>query len=131
VRLLLDTHVWLWWNTEPEKLSAAARRQVSDPRNEVFLSAASVWEMAIKQRLGKLRLPEPVASYVSKRLADDDIKPLSVAVAHAAAVEILEVLHRDPFDRLLIVQARQETLRLLTVDDQILAYGRPAFDARA
>ena len=131
MRLLLDTHVWLWWNTEPEKLSAAARRQVSDPRNEVFLSAASVWEMAIKQRLGKLRLPEPVASYVSKRLADDDIKPLSVAVAHAAAVEILEVLHRDPFDRLLIVQARQETLRLLTVDDQILAYGRPAFDARA
>jgi PIN domain nuclease of toxin-antitoxin system len=130
VKLLLDTHVWLWWNSEPERLSATARRQISDTGNEVYLSAASVWEMAIKRRLGKLPLVEPVASYVARRLADDDIQTLNIAIGHAAAVETLEPLHRDPFDRLLIVQARQEGLRLLTADDQVLAYGRPAVDAR-
>jgi PIN domain nuclease of toxin-antitoxin system len=131
VRLLLDTHVWLWWNTEPERLSPAARRQIADARNEVFVSAASVWEIAIKQRLGKLPLPEPVYTYVARRLATDDMQPLSISVDHAAGVEALELRHRDPFDRLLIVQARREGLRLLTADDQVLAYGNPTVDARA
>jgi len=131
VRLLLDTHVWLWWNTEPERLSSAARRQIGDSRNEVFLSAASVWEIAIKQRLGKLPLPEPVYSYVTRRLADDDVQPLAISVEHAAGVETLELRHRDPFDRILIVQARHDGLRLLTADDQVLAYGSPTVDARA
>lgn len=130
MKLLLDTHVWLWWNTDPERLAAAARRQIADARNEVFLSAASVWEMAIKRRSGKLPLPEPVASYVARRLAADDVAALPVSVDHAAAVESLELLHRDPFDRLLIAQARHEGLRLLTVDDQVLAYGTPTADAR-
>jgi len=131
VRLLLDTHVWLWWNTEPERLSGPTRRQIGDPANEVFLSAASVWEMAIKRRLGKLPLPEPVSAYVSRRLATSDIRGLSVSLHHAAAVESLELLHRDPFDRLLLVQARHEGLRLLTSDDEVLAYGSPTVDARA
>jgi len=131
VRLLLDTHVWLWWNTEPERLSAASRRQIADPRNEVFLSAASVWEISIKQRLGKLPLREPVSAYVARRLAADDVQPLPVSVDHAAGVETLELRHRDPFDRLLIVQARHEGLRLLTADDQVLAYGSPTVDARS
>jgi PIN domain nuclease of toxin-antitoxin system len=131
VKLLLDTHVWLWWNSEPERLSTTARRQIGDARNQVFLSAASVWEMAIKRQMGKLPLPEPVAVYVGRRLATDPIEALDVRVSHAAAVETLEPLHRDPFDRLLIVQARQEGLRLLTVDVQVLAYGIPAIDARA
>ena len=130
MRLLLDTHVWLWWNTEPERLSALARRQIGDARNEVFLSAASVWEMAIKRRLGKLPLPEPVVSYVPRRMAADDVRPLLVSVDHAAAVETLELLHRDPFDRILIVQARHEGLRLLTTDDRVLAYGSPSVDVR-
>ena len=131
MKLLLDTHVWLWWNTEPERLAANARRQIGDVRNEVFLSAASVWEMAVKRRLGKLPLPESVGSYVARRLAADDVRPLPVGVDHAAAVETLEFLHRDPFDRLLIVQARHEGLRLLTIDDQVLAYGSPTVDVRS
>lgn len=131
MRLLLDTHVWLWWNTEPERLATAARRQIGGVRNEVFLSAASVWEMALKRRLGKLPMPEPVASYVARRLAADDVRALPVSVDHAAGVETLEFLHHDPFDRLLIVQARQEGLRLLTADQQVLAYGSPAVDARS
>jgi PIN domain nuclease of toxin-antitoxin system len=130
VKLLLDTHVWLWWNTEPERLSALARKQIESPRNDVFLSAASVWEMAIKRRLGKLPLPEPVASYVTRRLESDHVEALPVGAGHAAGVETLEPLHSDPFDRILIVQARHEGLRLLTSDDQVLAYGHPATDAR-
>ena len=131
MKLLLDTHVWLWWNTEPERLAANARRQIGDVRNEVFLSAASVWEMAVKRRLGKLPLPESVGSYVARRLAADDVRALPVGVDHAPAVETLELLHRDPFDRLLIVQARHEGLRLLTIDDQVLAYGSPTVDVRS
>lgn len=130
MKLLLDTHVWLWWNTEPERISKTAYRQIADVRNEVFLSAASVWEMAIKRKLGKLPLPEPVGTYVARRLAAGNVRPLPVSMDHAAAVEALELLHRDPFDRLLIVQSRHEGLRLLTVDGQLLAYGSPAVDVR-
>lgn len=130
MKLLLDTHVWLWWNTAPEKLSAAAVKQIGDPRNDVYLSAASVWEMAIKRALGKLPLPESVASYVARRLAADNIDSLPISIEHAAAVETLDRLHHDPFDRLLIVQARHGGLRLLTADDKVLAYGVPAADAR-
>jgi PIN domain nuclease of toxin-antitoxin system len=108
----------------------SARRQIAEAENEVFLSAASVWEMAIKRRLGKLPVPEPVASYVSRRLAADNIQTLPVYVEHASAVETFDLLHGDPFDRLLIVQARHENLRLLTADGQVLAYGKPAVDAR-
>ena len=131
MKLLLDTHVWLWWHTEPERLASVVRRQIGDSRNEVFFSAASVWEMAIKRRLGKLPLPEPVSTYVMRRLAADDFVALAISVEHASAVEALESRHRDPFDRLLIVQARLEGLRLLTADDQVLAYGSPAVDARS
>jgi PIN domain nuclease of toxin-antitoxin system len=130
VKLLLDTHVWLWWNTEPERLAPAALKQIENPRNAVFLSAASVWEMAIKRQLGKLRLPEPVGAYVARRLESDAVVALPVSAGHAAGVETLEPLHRDPFDRLLIVQARQEGLRLLTIDDLVLAYGSPTADVR-
>lgn len=131
MRLLLDTHVWLWWNTEPERLALHVRRSIEKRSNEVFLSAASVWEMAIKRQLGKLTLPEPVATYVVRRLASDDVMALPVSIDHAAGAETLALLHRDPFDRLLIVQARHEGLRLLTADDQLLAYGAPTVDARA
>ena len=130
MKLLLDTHVWLWWNTEPERLSAGTITLIENAGNDVFLSAASVWEMALKRRLEKLPLPEPVASYVARRLEDDNITPLPVSIGHAGGVETLELLHRDPFDRLLVVQARHEGLTLLTGDDQVLAYGSPAVDAR-
>ena len=129
MKLLLDTHVWLWWNTEPERLTAAARRQIGDTSNDMYLSAASVWEMAIKRRLGRFPLPEPVATYVTRRLASDAVRALPVSIGHAAAVEDLEMLHKDPFDRLLIVQARHEGLKLMTVDEQVLAYGHPTVDA--
>ena len=95
----------------------------------MYLSAASDWEMAIKRRLGRFRLPEPVATYVARRLTSDAVLALPVSIGHAAAVEDLEMLHKDPFDRLLIVQARHEGLKLMTVDEQVLAYGNPTVDA--
>lgn len=87
--------------------------------------------MSIKRRLGKLPLPESVSSYVARHAAAQDLATLAVSCEHAAAVETLEALHRDPFDRLLIVQARHERMRLLTVDESVLAYGAPTVDARA
>ena len=130
MKLLLDTQVWLWWNTAPERLASGAIRQIENPRNDIFLSVASVWEMAIKRRLGKLRLPEPVGAYVARRLESDAVTAVPVNLDHAAGVETLEGLHRDPFDRVLIVQARHEGLRLLTADDLVLAYGSPTVDVR-
>jgi PIN domain nuclease of toxin-antitoxin system len=130
VKLLLDTQVWLWWNTAPERLARSTIRQIENPRNDIFLSVASVWEMAIKRRLGKLPLPEPVGAYVARRLESDAVTAVPVSLDHAGGVETLEGLHRDPFDRILIVQARHEGLRLLTADDLVLAYGSPTVDVR-
>jgi len=123
VRLLLDTHAFLWWCEDDPQLGVAEREAIRDGANEVFLSAASVWEMAIKQALGRLQVPEP-ASVAALRMG---IVPLPVAFAHAEATVALPVLHRDPFDRLLVAQARTEGLTLVTHDPLIRAYPGVAF----
>jgi PIN domain nuclease of toxin-antitoxin system len=123
LKLLLDTHVFLWWCEDDERLLAAEREAISGGANEVFLSAASVWEMAIKQALGRLRLPEP-ASAAAPRMG---MAPLPVSFAHAEATASLPPLHRDPFDRLLVAQARLEGLTLVTRDPLIRAYPGVAF----
>jgi PIN domain nuclease of toxin-antitoxin system len=122
VRILLDTHVWLWTLVTPERIGERARRQLVDPGNELLLSAASAWEIAIKYRLGKLPLPEPPEEFVSPRLARDGITPLPVTLRHALHVAHLPYLHRDPFDRLLIAQASLERLVLFTADRQFKEY---------
>jgi PIN domain nuclease of toxin-antitoxin system len=123
MRLLLDTHAWLWMIARPERLSAEARARLEDPGNELFLSAASAWEISIKYRLGKLELPEPPERLVPSRLARDGVIPLPVTVDHALRVAALPDLHRDPFDRLLVAQAQLEGLVLVTADPAIAAYG--------
>jgi PIN domain nuclease of toxin-antitoxin system len=123
MRLLLDTHVWLWMIARPERLSAEARARLEDPANELFLSAASAWEISIKHRLGKLELPEPPERLVPSRLARDGVTPLPVTVDHALRVAVLPDLHRDPFDRLLVAQAQIEGLVLVTADPAIAGYG--------
>ena len=130
MKLLLDTHIWLWWNANPTKLSTSVLAQISDSDNEVYFSAASVWEMAIKARIGKLPLSDSVANYVATRLKRDRFRELPITHVHAAAVENLPLLHRDPFDRLLIVQSRSEGMRLITGDDEVLAYGGLIVDGR-
>jgi PIN domain nuclease of toxin-antitoxin system len=106
----------------PERLSPTARRLVTDPSNELLLSAVSAWEIAIKSALGRLRLPEPVAEYVTSRVAGGGVRPLPIEHAHALRVADLPLNHRDPFDRLLIAQAQVEGLPILTADRQFRSY---------
>jgi PIN domain nuclease of toxin-antitoxin system len=122
MRLLLDTHAFLWFVTGDARLSRAARRALEAADNELILSAASVWELAIKAGLGRLTLPGSVAEYVAEKVAQG-LSVLSVDWTHAAAVEKLPPHHGDPFDRLLAAQALAENLPLVTGDREFRAYG--------
>src|SRR5580765_8747830 len=95
---LLDTGVWLWSLWEPERIARKAREVMEDLSQEVFLSAVTAWEIAIKSAAGKLKLPEPPVSYVPRRMADQGLRPLAISHPHALAVHGLPVHHRDPFD---------------------------------
>ncbi len=110
-------------HADPDRLSPRARRLLVDPESELLLSAASAWEMAIKTALGKLRLPEAVAEYVTSRMAGSGVRPLAVEHGHALRVATLPPHHGDPFDRLLIAQADVEDLPILTSDRHFRAYG--------
>ena len=125
MRLLLDTQVWLWAVSEPGRIGAEVRALLEDEAHTLLLSAASVWEMAIKYRLGKLPLPEPPSLFVPSRLVRDGVLPLPVEHHHAARVASLPDHHRDPFDRLLVAQAQVERLSLVTADRQLAAYDVP------
>ena len=122
MRILLDTHCWLWWLSTPDRLGEEVRRSVEDPANDVFLSAASSWEIAIKYALGKLPLPEPPARFVPARLGRDGILPLPIQHAHSLHAASLPQHHRDPFDRLLIAQVQLERMQFVTADSQLQAY---------
>ncbi|MBW1800144.1 MAG: type II toxin-antitoxin system VapC family toxin [Deltaproteobacteria bacterium] len=121
-RLLLDTHVWLWSITTPRKLGRKGLRLLENTGNELFLSAASSWEIAIKYKLGRLPLPEPPHQFIPPRLIRDGIKPLSVEHHHACHVANLPDLHRDPFDRLLLAQAQIEKMTFITADQKLKDY---------
>lgn len=122
MKALLDTHVFLWWITGDPRLSARAREVIGNGENEIFLSAASGWEMAIKAKLGKLHLPGDPVSFVAEQMAANGFDGLPVQMSHALSVYTLPPYHHDPFDRLLVVQAKLENLRLLTADPQITRY---------
>jgi len=123
MRLLIDTHCWLWWLSSPESLNAEARKILASRQNRVLLSAASSWEIAIKFALGKLKLPEPPEKYVPGRMADQGMDSLPIEHIHALRVASLPPHHRDPFDRLLIAQAQVEKLPILTADRKLADYG--------
>jgi len=119
LKLLLDTHAMLWWLAEPEKLSRAALDAISSPRSEVFVSAASLWEISIKQQLGKLELPgspEPV-------LTTGGVRMLDISAEDGWWAGELPPLHRDPFDRMLVAQAQRLGLVIVTRDENIPRYG--------
>lgn len=120
MRCLLDTHVLLWW-LAGDPLSAEATRAIADPASELFVSAASLWEMSIKAGLGRLEMPEDLADV----LADQSIDVLDVTGRHSFAVRHLPAHHRDPFDRMLVAQAIVERLTIVTRDDAISRYGVP------
>ncbi len=122
MRVLLDTRAFLWWGVDSPKLSARARDIIANPQNNLFLSVASGWEMAIKAGLGKLQTPGGLETFVSEQLSLNAIQVLPVALRHALHVYHLPQHHRDPFDRLLIAQSQLEQLPLLTSDHVFSSY---------
>lgn len=122
MRILVDTQCFLWSYLDPSRLSETAREVLLAGRDELFFSAASSWEIAIKAAIGKLRLPEPPEDYVPQRIVRAGMTPLAVSHAHALRVYALPSIHKDPFDRILVAQAEAEGLTVLTPDQQISRY---------
>jgi len=122
MRVLLDTHTFLWWNMEAPQLSLRAKEIISNGENEIFLSAASVWEISIKAAKGKLVLPEPPAQYIANRMGLYRFQPLLIQVSHAARVYDLPHHHDDPFDRMLIAQSQVEGMPILSADAEVRKY---------
>ena len=118
MRLILDTHAALWWLTGDSRFGASAEAEIADATNQVLLSAAVVWEVAIKRSLGKLEVPDDLAA----TLLAGGAEPLPIGLEHAAAVEALPWHHRDPFDRLLVAQALVERAALVSHDGAFSAY---------
>ncbi len=118
MNLLLDTHVLLWWLADADELSAEHRQRISDPRNGIWVSPASMWEISIKAQIGKLVAPgDP-----TQALTEGGFEELPITWRHAVAAGALPPHHRDPFDRMLIAQAQAENLTIATVDPQFGAY---------
>jgi PIN domain nuclease of toxin-antitoxin system len=123
MRLLVDSQSVIWAVDDPTRLSPAATTALQDPANELFVSAATVWEVAIKTALGKLTLSSSYRDWMNQAIADLGLSVLPVTVDYAAAQAALPLHHRDPFDRLLIAQAMTEGIRVVSSDVQFDAYG--------
>ncbi|MEH2252464.1 type II toxin-antitoxin system VapC family toxin [Nostoc sp.] len=122
MRALLDIHAFIWWVTNDPQLSTNARNLIADSSNILFLSVVSAWEIVIKNKLGKLTLPEPVEQYIPSRLAINRFEILPIQMSHVLQVASLPSIHRDPFDRILIAQSQVENLPIVTIDQQITEY---------
>ncbi len=123
MKLLFDTHAFIWWDSEPARLPSHVIDLCTDPDNVLLLSVASLWEMQIKFQLGKLQLRQPLGQLVADQEASNSIKILPISFEHVLGLEALAPIHRDPFDRLLVAQSQVEAAVLLTKDPQIRRYG--------
>jgi PIN domain nuclease of toxin-antitoxin system len=122
MRLLLDTHTFLWFVLNDRQLSEIAVNLIVDPANDVWISAASYWEIAIKVSLGKYQLPGAFDPWMEQQIQVNDFEILPIKIAHASAIATLPFHHKDPFDRLLVAQARVERLPIISVDEALDAY---------
>ncbi len=122
MKLLLDSHAFIWWDENPSRLGPVANRACFDPANELVLSVASVWEIQIKVMLAKLRLGKPLRQMVADQVQRNGLEILPVNLEHALSLDSLPSLHKDPFDRLLIAQAIAENCTLVTHDQAIAQY---------
>jgi PIN domain nuclease of toxin-antitoxin system len=118
MRVILDTHVFLWWIANDKRLSKASRQTIERAGNEILFSAASAWEIAVKCRLGKLDLPSSPETFVSSQLAKNDFTPLPITITHALRVLALAGSHKDPFDLMLVAQSAVERIPIITADPQ-------------
>jgi PIN domain nuclease of toxin-antitoxin system len=120
--VLLDTHALLWLVTDDPKASATARDTFLDPSNELLCSAVVGFEIAVKHNLGKLKLSEPPREFIDNRIRNNALTPLPITMAHAVRIASLPFHHRDPFDRLLVAQALEEDVPLLSGDEVLSEY---------
>lgn len=125
MRLLLDTHIFLWFISGDARLPADWQDSIRDPANEVYVSIVSLWEAMIKHALGKLPLPHPPARYLPAQRVRHQLASLSLDEASVCHLATLPSAHRDPFDRMLVCQAMEHELTIVTVDDVFLAYPAP------
>jgi PIN domain nuclease of toxin-antitoxin system len=123
VKLLLDTHAFLWWVEGTPAVGRRARAAVSTPENEVLVSMASCWELAIKLSLGKLRLAEGLDRFIPEQLRLNGFALLDIQLSHVSRVAELPFRHRDPFDRLLVAQALEDDLTIVSADRVFRKYG--------
>ena len=121
MKLLLDTHILLWAASDPARIPAKTRKMLLDERNDLFFSPASIWEIVIKRGMRQDFKVEP--SRLRKLLLANGYTEISINSDHALGVDLLPALHKDPFDRILLAQARSEGMRLLTADTQLIQYG--------
>jgi PIN domain nuclease of toxin-antitoxin system len=129
VRVLLDTHVLLWFVSDLDKIQAGARELIEDGANDVFVSVVSAWEIAIKQSLGKLDLPEPAEAWVPRVLKASGLEVLDIDLRSALRTRALPYHHRDPFDRLLVAQSLEHGLAFCSRDTHFEEYGIPWVEA--
>ena len=122
MKLLLDTHIFLWFINGDAKLTTSLRDRIRDPNNDVYLSVASIWEATVKYQLGKLPLPESPEKYLPNQRIRHQIESLSIDEGSIAKLIDLPPIHRDPFDRILICQAMQHDLPIATIDSIISQY---------
>jgi len=122
MKVLLDTHTFLWWITDDPKLSLRVRGIINDGENEIFISAITGWEIAIKAQIGRLKLPDQPQHFILEQLKINGMKSLPIEMRHALHISTLPIHHQDPFDRILIAQAQMEELSILSADPQFGKY---------
>jgi len=125
MRLLLDTHVLIWWLEGGKNIAPKLREQIARPDNDIFISAASAWEIAIKKNLGKLKAPDNLEEQITRHA----FTPLPIKVPHALRAGSLPMHHCDPFDRVLVAQCQLEDLSLVTHDEKLSVYDVPVLEA--
>ena len=123
MRVLIDTHVFIWWTSDVQKLSSLVHNLLLDPSTEAILSMVSIWEMQIKSSLGKLQFRTALSELVDDEINRNRIELLPLSLSHIYALSNLPHHHRDPFDRILIAQSMEEDLQILSIDEKFDAYG--------
>lgn len=122
MRLLLDTHAFLWWVADDERLSPRAAALIAEPSNEVLVSAATAWEVVVKSALGRVEVPTPVGRFLTAQIEANAFIPLPIHMRHALGLAALPQIHRDPFDRILVAQAVAEDLTLVSRERVMSGY---------
>ena len=125
MKYLLDTHAFLWFVSDDNRLSSKAKSIIKDSNNEIYFSAASAWEISIKSKLGRLKLRGNLESFIIEQLTANSFGPLVITISHALYTEKLPQIHKDPFDRIIISQSKVENMVLITSDKKIREYKVP------